>query len=84
MKISINFDDELLTRLDNYAKSYKMNRASVIRSFCVKSLNEEELINSVKNVSKSIRKIADTNKLDEESRKVLEEFDSAVSQLMYR
>lgn len=76
MKLSMNMNDDLVKKLDEFAKKKYLSRSSVIVMACTKYLNEAELVSNIKDISLSIRKIADSNTIDEESKRKLEEFES--------
>ena len=75
MKINVSMNDELVSRIDEYAKSNYMSRSSFMAFVCTKYLNEVEVINSLKNVSLAVRKIAETGQADEETLRELAEFE---------
>lgn len=72
MKINISIDEELVTRIDNYAKKNYMSRSGLISFVCVQYLNSYELMRVVKDLSGEISKIIESGVVDEETGKKLE------------
>lgn len=77
-KVQISIDDELLQRVDKQADSLYMSRSGFITSACAQVLNSTEMMVAIKDVSLAMRKIADTNQIDDESKKQLEDFERMV------
>lgn len=81
MKINISMSDELVSRVDEYAKANYMSRSAFMSFCCTKYLNEIEVMNSLKNVAFAIRKISETGQADEETLRELAEFEK-LSQIL--
>lgn len=78
MKINISIDDDLLVRLDSVADSNYMSRSGLISYAVVQYLNQQEVVKAITDVSLAMRKIADNNELDAESRQQLEDFERII------
>lgn len=75
MKINVSMDDGLLQRVDDYADQMYMSRSGLISFACVQYLNQVELMRSIKELSVTMRKIADSGEIDDESKRMLEDFE---------
>ena len=75
MKINISLDDELVNRIDEYADYNYMSRSGLISLACTQYLNANEMTKAIKDMSVCIRKIADNNKLDDDTINKLNELD---------
>jgi metal-responsive CopG/Arc/MetJ family transcriptional regulator len=74
-KVQISIDDSLLARVDGYASDNYLSRSGLISLACVQFLNSAEAVVAVKDMSVSLRKIADSGDVDEETMKQLEGFE---------
>lgn len=75
VKINVSFDEELLKRVDAFADANYMSRSGAVAMACTKLVNENELMSAIKSMAFSMRKIADTGLIDEETRATLEDFE---------
>lgn len=75
MKINITLNDELVSRIDNYADNNYMSRSGLISLACTQFLNAYEVTNSLIEMTLAVKKIADTGKLDKETLEQLEDFE---------
>jgi len=75
MKINITIDEELLGRIDSFADKSYMSRSGLISQACTQYLVGVEVQYAIKDMALAIRKIADTGKLDDETRIKLEDFE---------
>lgn len=75
-KVQITLEDELLQAVDNYCDKNYMNRSWLISQSLVQVLNQQKFIDSLSDISMAFRKVAETGKLDDETRKEMEEFES--------
>lgn len=75
MKVQISINDELLERVDAYAKKTYSTRSGVISQACSNFLTSSELSFAIKDMALSMRKIADTGCVDEETQEKLEDFE---------
>lgn len=74
-KVQISIDDDLLHRADMYADSNYMSRSGLITLCLAQYLNSNDVIRAVQDMAVSMRKIADTGKIDHETMEELEEFE---------
>lgn len=74
-KINISIDDELLNRIDNFADNNYMSRSGLITLATNQYLNSAEVIKAVKDMSVSMRKIAENGNVDDDTLKQLEDFE---------
>ena len=75
MKINISLDDRLLERVDAYAGTNYMSRSGLISFATNQYLNQAELIMLFKDMSVSMRKIADSGIVDSETERQLQDFE---------
>lgn len=75
MKVNVSLDDDLIKRIDDYADKNYMSRSGLISLATVQYLNSHEMILAIKDMSVSMRKIADTGKVDHEIIEQLEDFE---------
>lgn len=82
MKVNVSLDDELMVRIDNYADNNYMSRSGFISLACTQYLNSMEVMSLIKEMAFNIRKIADTQKIDDETKKQLESFELMAKMLV--
>lgn len=75
MKVQITLDDELMERIDCYADENYMSRSGFISLACTQFLNASDVTNAVKEIALAMRKIADSGKIDHETKEQLEDFE---------
>lgn len=75
MKVQVSLDDNLVSRIDNYADANYMSRSGLISLATSQYLNSVEMIMMVKDMSLAMRKIADTGTLDDETMNKLEDLE---------
>jgi metal-responsive CopG/Arc/MetJ family transcriptional regulator len=75
MKVQISLDDELLARVDSSADKNYMSRSGLISQACIQYLVASEVQLAIKDMAISMRKIADTGHLDDETRIKLQDFE---------
>lgn len=75
MKINVSLDDELLNRIDAYADVSYMTRSGFISLACFQYLNHVEMMGLVKDMGLCMRKIADSGTIDDESMRMLQDFE---------
>lgn len=78
MKVQISLDDELVARIDNCADSSYTTRSGFITQACVQYLNQTELVSSINRISFACQRIAESNTIDEETKRQFEEFQIMV------
>lgn len=75
MKLGITLDDSLVARIDSYADENYMSRSGLISLAVTQFLNASEVTRAVRDLSFSIRKIADTGQIDDDTQRELEDFE---------
>lgn len=75
MKVQVSLDDELMTKVDAYADKMYLNRSAFISMSCSKFIASMEMQSAIGDMAVTMRRIADNNKIDEQSRKELERFE---------
>lgn len=75
VKINITMDEALLRRVDDYAEVNYLNRSSFISLAMTQFLNASDVTSAIKELSISMRKIADTGEVDADTQRQLEDFE---------
>ena len=75
MKIQISMNDELAARLDSFAKDSYLSRSAVCSIALTQYLNANELTKAIREMSFAMRKIADTQTVDDDTRQQLADFE---------
>ncbi len=75
MKLGIALDDNLVKRIDEYAEANYLSRSGFISQACNSYLLSMEINKYIKELAICMRKIADTNVIDNETRKKLEDLE---------
>ncbi len=84
MKVQITLDDELMKQVDDYVDRHFMSRSAVF-SFAVSQLvNSDVAINAVVDMAASMKKIADTGVLDDETMKKFEDYERLLKMCLGR
>ena len=69
-------DDELSARVEDYADRHYMTRSGVVTMACTQLLLTEDIQRSIKTVAMAMKRIAESNKIDEKSKEELREFEA--------
>lgn len=75
MKTTITMDDKLFEKVNNYADELYTSRSGFIAMACTNYINQLEATNALKNLSLAMEKIASSNKIDDEAKELLEDFE---------
>lgn len=75
MRINFNVPDELIKRLDDYAKKNYTSRSSVMCQACDQFLFSKEIQMLFSDMRKVMQKILETQTIDENSKKALNDFE---------
>lgn len=75
MKINITLNDDLLSRIDQYADSNYMSRSGLISLATTQFLNAADVTTAIKDMALCMRKIADNGTVDHETMEQLEDFE---------
>lgn len=81
MKVTMNLNDELVERIDKYAKTNYMTRTSVISFAASQFLMTQEVPALMSNINQAMIKIAQTGEITEEQRKLLDSMEVFVELL---
>ena len=74
-KVQISIDDDLLQRIDSFADSNYMSRSGFFTLASCQYLNSNEMMLAIKDMSLTMRKIADSGNIDEETERKLEDYE---------
>lgn len=74
-KVQISIDDELLEKLDVCADEMYMTRSGFISYSVSQIVNSNLVLKAIKDMSITMRVIAESGEIDEESKKQIEEFE---------
>jgi len=75
LRINFNVPDELIKRLDDYAKKNYTSRSSVMCQACDQFLMAKEMQMLFSDMRKAMQRIAETQTIDEEAQKNFDEFE---------
>lgn len=75
MKVNVSLDDDLMRRVDNFADENYMSRSGLISLACSTYLSTVEVSMLLKDMALAMRKIADEGKIDDDTRRQLEDFE---------
>ena len=76
MRVNMTLNDELLERIDNYAKSNYMSRSSVVSFACNQFLMANELQSLMVDMKRALQTIANNETITDEQLKELEKFEN--------
>lgn len=75
MKVNVTLQDELVSRIDNFADENYMSRSGFLTLASVQYLNTQDTMRLIRDMSLAMRKIADTGTVDPEVMSQLEDFE---------
>lgn len=81
MKITMNISDDLLDRVDRYAKSNYLNRTSVFSIAVSQYLMAQEIPTMMVNLNNALIKISETGTITDEQRRTLDAVQLLVDSL---
>ena len=84
MKVQITLDDALMQRLDAHADENYMSRSGLVSLALTQYLNSADTMKAIGDLAVSMRKIADTGKVDEKTKEELEDFERIAKMLVGR
>ena len=76
MRVNMNLNDELLERIDNYAKLNYMNRSSVVSFACNQFLMANEMQSLIIDMKRALQVIANNENISAEDLKELEKYEN--------
>jgi metal-responsive CopG/Arc/MetJ family transcriptional regulator len=74
MKIQISIDEKLVKRIDDYASKNYMSRSGFISLATSQYLNQNDVLSLFQELTIAVRKIGNTGTIDEDTKKLLEDF----------
>ena len=74
MKVTMNINDDLLKRLDSYAKANYMPRSTVMCIACNQYLMQNEIQALFTDLKQALNRISETGELDEKTKKDMTNF----------
>lgn len=81
-KVQISIDDDLLQRIDSFADSNYMSRSGFFTLASCQFLNSNEMMLAIKDMSLTMRRIADSGSIDEDTERKLEDFERMAKMLV--
>ena len=75
MRVNLSLSEELVSKLDKYAKDNFMTRSAVVSFACNQFLTSFEVVDLMRQVTLCMREIADKGAVDEKSMKELEDME---------
>ena len=79
MRVNFNMPDELLARLDDYAKDNYISRSAVMCQACDNFLMAKQAKQFFAQMTETLKAIAEKGEIDEETQKQLDDFERAAS-----
>lgn len=73
-RVTLSINDELLTRIDSYAKTNYMNRSSVISFATNQFLIAHEMQSLMVEMKRAMQKIAENGMVDESQKEQMDKF----------
>lgn len=84
MKVQISIDDELMKRVDSYADANYMSRSTLFSIAATQYVSSHEVIQAIKDMAISMKKIAETGTVDHEVMEQLEDFERLSKMLVVK
>lgn len=75
MKVQISIDDDLMRQVDDFADENFMNRSWLFSVAVTQYINQNAAFKAIQDMALSMRKIADTGKVDAETIEQLEDLE---------
>lgn len=82
MKVNITLDDELMKEVDDFADKNYMSRSGLLSLAVTQYINQNKAIFAMQDLALAMRKIADTNEMDDETKEQLEDFERTAKFLL--
>ena len=79
MRVNFNVPDELIARLDEYAKENYISRSAVMCQACDNFLMAKQAKQLFAQMTQTMKVIAEKGEIDEETQKQLDEFERVAS-----
>ena len=84
MNVQISVNDDLLEKIDKYAKSNFMSRSAFFCMCANQHLQAVEVTSHLRDLTYSVKKIADGQEVDAETLKKLDDFERMASLLNFK
>lgn len=81
MKVNYSIDDDVVARINENADKLHMSRSCFVSLACCTYMNSLEMQRAVSEMAICMRRIADNNEIDEQSKSELEHF-AALAELL--
>lgn len=81
MKINVTMNDELYERLVDYADKNYLNKSQLISIALTDYLNAKQAITAMNEIALATRQIANSNEIDEDTKKELEKLELICSMM---
>ncbi len=82
MKVQISIDDDLMRQVDEFADENYMNRSWLFSMAVTQYINQNAAFRAIQDLAVSMRKIADSGKIDNDTREELEDFERFAKMLV--
>lgn len=77
MKVTMNVNDELLKRLDSFAKKNYLPRSTLMTIACNQYLIQNEMQELFSDLRKALQRISETGEMDESTKRDMDNFINA-------
>lgn len=81
MKINVTMNDELYKRMVDYADKNYLNKSQLISIALTDYLNAKQAITAMSEIALATRQIANSNEIDEDTKKELEKLELICSMM---
>lgn len=81
MKVNITFNEELLKKVDEYAKANYLTRSGLVQIACNQYLLQNEALQCVREITNTMKVIADRGFVDTETRAQLEKYEKLIKEV---
>lgn len=81
MKINITLNNELLQRIDEFAKANYMTRSGFIQMCCNQYLVQNEAVQCIREITDTMKVIAERGFIDTETREQLDKYESIFKEI---
>lgn len=82
MKLQISIDDDLMKKVDDFVDENFLNRSWLFSMAVTQYINQNSVCRAIQDIALSMRKIADSGKVDAETRSELEDFERFAKMLV--
>lgn len=80
-KVQISIDDELLEKIDRYAKNNYMSRSGFLSMVSNQYLSTQEFAELAKSMNSAMKKVAENGVIDDDTMRQLESFEMMTAML---